>query len=68
AKQFAETPPSRPDWQNYWIMTHGIRRTAMAAWVNELSEEKRWQVATFVSELDHLPPAVDSVWRQAGGD
>jgi len=68
AKQFAETPPTRPDWQNYWIMTHGIRRTAMAAWVNELPEEKRWQVATFVSELGHLPPAVDSVWRRAGGD
>jgi mono/diheme cytochrome c family protein len=66
ARQFADSPPDRPDWQNYWIMTNGIRRTAMAAWKHQLPEEKRWQVVTFLGSLKRLPPGVDSLWRHAG--
>ena len=66
AKQFAETPPTRPDWQNYWIMTHGSGGRRWRPGNIELPEEKRWQVATFVSELGHCRRRWTVCGRRAG--
>src|SRR2546422_6103653 len=30
--QFACTPPRKADWQLYWILTHGVRYSGLAAW------------------------------------
>ncbi len=65
--QFARTPPRKPDWQLYWIVTHGVRYSGMAAWGNQVPDSTIWQVVTFLSRLDSLPPTIDAAWRSVGG-
>jgi len=65
--QFARTPPRKPDWQLYWIVQHGVRYSGMAAWGNQIPDSTMWQVVTFLSRLDSLPPTVDAAWRRVGG-
>ena len=65
--QFARTPPSKPDWQLYWIVQHGVRYSGMAGWGNQIPDSTIWQVVTFLSRLDSLPAAVDAAWRRVGG-
>jgi mono/diheme cytochrome c family protein len=60
APQFAEDPPDMPDHQNYWIIKHGIRYTAMPAWGKMLSEDDIWKVTTFLGQWKKLPPTVKS--------
>jgi mono/diheme cytochrome c family protein len=49
--------------ESYWKIAHGIRFTAMPAFGSTLSDDDMWKIAMFVSKMDHLPPAVDSVWK-----
>ena len=63
--QFGRIKPSKPDWQLFWIVKRGLRYTAMGGWDGQLPDERLWRVVTFLSRLDSLPPAVDSVWRSA---
>ncbi len=51
----------------YWKIAHGIRFTAMPSFGRALTDEQVWQLTLFVSHMDKLPPAVDTVWRQAPG-
>jgi len=60
APQFTEDPPDMPDHQNYWIIKHGIRYTAMPAWGKMLSDDDVWKVTTFLGNWKKLPPAVKS--------
>jgi mono/diheme cytochrome c family protein len=62
--QFGDAPPEMPDWQMFWIVKHGIRYSGMGAWEGEASEEKMWQVVTFLSQLRQLPPEVQAEWIQ----
>ena len=39
APQFTSDPPDMPDHQNYWIIKHGIRYTAMPAWGKMMSDD-----------------------------
>ncbi len=43
-----------PENQNFYILQHGIRWTAMPGWRNVLSEQQTWQ--TFLSHIRDLPP------------
>lgn len=61
--QFGTHAPSRPDWQIFWIVKHGIRNTGMGAWTKLASDEDLWKVSLFVSRIDSLPPAVASQWQ-----
>ena len=61
------TPPRKPDWQLYWIVTRGVRYSGMGAWGGQVPDSTIWQVVTFLSRLDSLPPTIDSVWRKTGG-
>jgi len=65
--QFARTPPRKPDWQLYRIVTRGVRYSGMAAWGNQVPDSTIWQVVTFLSRLDSLPPTIDAAWRSVGG-
>ena len=65
--QFARLAPRKPDWQLYWIVTHGVRYSGMAAWDGLVSDSTIWQVVTFLSRLESLPPSVDAAWRSVGG-
>jgi len=62
--QFALNPPDKPDWQIFWIVKSGVRYSGMGAWDREISDEKIWQVVTFLSRLRNLPPDVQTDWTQ----
>ena len=61
--QFDSEPPSQPDWQLFWIVTHGVRYSGMGAWDGLMSADDRWKVVTFLSRLKSLPPDVQAQWR-----
>jgi len=64
APQFLQDIPDMPDNQNFYIIKHGIRFTGMPAWQKLASDEQIWKVATFLSKMDKLPPAVDQEWKK----
>ena len=65
APQFVEDAPDMPENQNFYIIQHGIRLSGMPAWKQVLSEQEMWQVTTFLSHMDKLPPQVSTAWKTA---
>jgi len=63
APQFLESAPDMPEYQNFFIIRNGIRWTGMPGWRNVLSENEIWQLTTFLTHIDHLPPDVE--WNPA---
>src|ERR1700692_2622652 len=63
--QFVEDTPDMPENQNFYIIQHGIRLSGMPAWKGALSEQDMWQVTTFLSHMDKLPPQVSAEWKTA---
>jgi mono/diheme cytochrome c family protein len=63
APQFMEDAPDMPENQNFYIVQHGIRLSGMPAWRSSLKEEEMWQVTTFLSHMDKLPPQVAEQWK-----
>src|SRR5690349_3441275 len=70
---FALHPPSKPDYQLFWIIKGGVRYSGMFKWDGEfgkdasgkdISDEKIWTAVTFLTHLDSLPPAVAAEWRK----
>jgi mono/diheme cytochrome c family protein len=54
-----------PEYQNFYIIQHGVRLSGMPASHNFLKEEEIWQVTTFLSHMDKLPPQVSEQWKAA---
>ncbi len=67
APQFAEDAPDMPENQNFYIIQHGIRLSGMPAWNQVFGEQETWQVTTFLSHMDKLPPQALSAWKTAAG-
>jgi mono/diheme cytochrome c family protein len=67
APQFVEDAPDMPEYQNFYIIQHGIRLSGMPAWKQSLSEQQMWQVTTFLSHMDKLPSSVSDQWKAAAG-
>lgn len=67
APQFVEDAPDMPDYQNFYIIQHGIRSSGMPAWGQSLSDPQIWQVTTFLSHMDHLPADVSQQWKTESG-
>jgi mono/diheme cytochrome c family protein len=71
--QFASAPPRLPDWQLFFIVKNGVRYSGMSAWDGQwhhdktVSDDRMWKVATFLSRLDSLPPAVNAEWHKKAG-
>lgn len=72
APQFAKQHPDLPDWQLFYIIRTGVRHTGMPAWDRAwhqgdaaISEDRMWHVATFLSRLGSLPPAVQAEWQKS---
>ncbi len=65
APQFVEDAPDMPENQNFYIIQHGIRLSGMPAWKPALNEQEIWQVTTFLSHMDKLPPQVSAEWKAA---
>ena len=68
APQFLEDAPDMPAHQNFYIIQHGIRLTGMPAWKQSLTDQQMWQVTTFLTHMDQLPPTVLDQWRTVAGD
>lgn len=67
APQFADDAPDMPENQNFYIIQHGVRLSGMPAWKQSLSDQEMWQVTTFLSHMDKLPPSVSDQWKAAVG-
>jgi thiosulfate dehydrogenase len=63
APQFTEDAPDMPEYQNFYIIKHGIWLSGMPAMRSSLKEEEIWQVTTFLSHMDKLPPQVTEQWK-----
>lgn len=61
--QFVDDAPDMPEYQNFYIIQHGIRLSGMPAWKQTLSEQETWQVTTFLSHMDKLPPQISDGWK-----
>jgi mono/diheme cytochrome c family protein len=62
--QFMNDMPDKPEDQNFFILEHGIRWTAMPGWKIVLSEQQIWQTVTFLSHMHDLPPAAKQVFKE----
>lgn len=65
APQFMDDMADMPENQNFYILQHGIRWTAMPGWKNVLDEHQLWQLATFLSHMHELPPAAKQVFTES---
>jgi mono/diheme cytochrome c family protein len=54
-----------PENQNFYILEHGIRWTAMPGWKNVLTVQQIWQTVTFLSHMNDLPPTAKQVFTEA---
>jgi len=63
APQFMTDAADMPENQNFFIIKHGVRWTAMPGWQKSLSEQDIWKVTTFLSHMEKLPPAVEADWK-----
>ena len=53
--QFMNDMADMPENQNFYILEHGIRWTAMPGWKRIMSEQQIWQLVTFLSHMHELP-------------
>jgi len=64
--QFGSEPPDRPEWEIHWIVTNGIRNTAMGSFAQLMTDEQIWKVSAFVSQIHSLPSNVAGQWVKPG--
>ena len=65
APQFMDDMADMPENQNFYILQHGIRWTAMPGWGKVLSEQQTWQLVTFLSHMHDLPPGAKQVFTES---
>lgn len=65
--QFMEWHSGRPENQNFYIIKYGVRWTAMPAWGSIMADSEIWQVVTFLSHLNRLPPSVEQELHRPAG-
>lgn len=58
APQFMKQAPDMPENENFYIIKHGVRWTAMPAWGHIMTDSEIWQVVTVLSRFEKLPPDV----------
>lgn len=64
APQFMDDMADMPENQNFYILQHGIRWTAMPGWKNVLSEQEMWQTVTFLSHMNDLPASAKHIFEE----
>lgn len=64
---FFKEAPDMPENQNFYIIQHGIRWTGMPAWNKTLSDAQIWQIVTFLSHVEKLPPAAQKEFEPLAG-
>jgi mono/diheme cytochrome c family protein len=63
APNLVTDPPDDPEWHTFYTIRTGVRYTGMPAWDKTLSEQDIWKLATFLSHMEKLPPAVQDYWK-----
>lgn len=43
--------------EQFWIIKHGVKMTAMPAWGKSHSDEEIWTIVAFLQKLPHMPVA-----------
>lgn len=67
APQFMQAHSQLRENQTFYLIKYGVRQSAMPAWGNIMADSEIWQVVTFLSHLDNLPPSVQQALHQAAG-
>jgi thiosulfate dehydrogenase len=62
---FFQDAPDMSEGQNFYVIEHGVRWTGMPSWNKTLTEQQVWQVVTFLSNVEKLPPAAQKVFGPA---
>jgi mono/diheme cytochrome c family protein len=66
APQFWMDTPDMPDYQNFYIIEHGVRWTGMPAWKKKFNDTQIWQIVTLLGHLDKLPaPATQELAKSS---
>jgi thiosulfate dehydrogenase len=60
---FFKDAPDMPENQNFYIIAHGVRWTGMPGWNKTLTEAQIWQLVTFLTNIEKLPPAASKVFE-----
>jgi mono/diheme cytochrome c family protein len=63
APQFLHDAPDMPDYQNFYLIRHGIRWSGMPAWKQLMTDQQIWQVCAFLNHMDKLPGDIGQQWR-----
>ncbi len=53
-----------PEAASFWKVKHGIRFTAMPSFTTTLQDEEIWKIATFLKQMNKLPPTVEAKWKK----
>jgi len=61
APQLIVRPLDDPEWRTFYVVKHGVSRSGMPSWDKILSEQDMWKVTAFLSNLEKLPPEVQSL-------
>ncbi len=56
APQFPKEPTDMEEFENFYVIKHGIRWTAMPAWSGQLSDQEIWALVTYLHQM-RKPPA-----------
>jgi mono/diheme cytochrome c family protein len=64
APQFMMEPTDMPEYENFYIITHGVRWTGMPSWGSVLSDEQIWELTSFLAHMEKLSPAVEREWEK----
>jgi thiosulfate dehydrogenase len=64
APQFMNDMADMPENQNFYILQHGIRWTAMPSWKDVFTEQQIWQLVTFLSHMHELPPSAKQIFTE----
>jgi thiosulfate dehydrogenase len=67
APNLVSDPPDDPEWHLFYTIRTGIRYTGMPSWDKTLSEQDIWKIASFLSHMEKLPPAVQDYWKTTFG-
>jgi mono/diheme cytochrome c family protein len=57
---FGDDPPDMKENENFYIIKHGVRMTAMPSWGDLLNDQQIWQTVAFLKHVDqkNLPAEV----------
>ena len=67
APNLVSDPPDDPEWHLFYTIRTGIRYTGMPSWEKALTQQDMWKIASFLSHMQKLPPAVQDYWKTTFG-